>query len=59
VLTAKKVLFDWAKGKAQQICKAYDEQSKDRKRAIYEMLHIQDYKNFLAKSKWEDKVAAL
>jgi hypothetical protein len=42
-----------------QICKAYYEQSKDKKQAIYDMLHIQDYKAFLTKSKWEEKVAAL
>lgn len=42
-----------------QICKAYYEQSKDKKQAIYDMLHIQDYKAFLAKSRWEEKVAAL
>lgn len=42
-----------------QICKAYYEQSKDKKQAIHDMLHIQDYKAFLVKSKWEDKVAAL
>ncbi|WP_432708018.1 TPR end-of-group domain-containing protein [Pedobacter sp.] len=42
-----------------QICKAYYEQSKDKKQAIHDMLHIQDYKAFLNKSKWEKKVAAL
>lgn len=42
-----------------QICKAYYEQSADKKQAIHDMLHIQDYKAFLAKSKWESKVAAL
>jgi hypothetical protein len=42
-----------------QICKAYYEQSKDKKQAVHDMLHIQDYKAFFAKSKWEDKVAAL
>jgi len=42
-----------------QICKSYYEQSADKKQAIYDMLHIQDYNAFLAKSKWEDKVASL
>jgi hypothetical protein len=40
-----------------QICKSYFEQSTNKKQAIHEILHIQDYKAFLAKSKWEDKVA--
>lgn len=42
-----------------QICKAYYEQSKDKKQAIQDMLHIRDYKAFLATSKWAEKVAAL
>ena len=42
-----------------QICKAYYENSVDKKKAIDEMLHIQDYKSFLEKSKWEEKLAAL
>lgn len=42
-----------------QICKSYYEQSTDKNQAVYDMLHIQDYKAFLAKSKWEEKVAAL
>lgn len=42
-----------------QICKSYYEQSTDKKQAIYDMLHIQDYKAFLVKSKWEFKVASL
>ncbi len=42
-----------------EICKAYYEQSKDKKQAIYDMLHIQDYKAFLEKSKWEEKVEEL
>jgi tetratricopeptide (TPR) repeat protein len=41
-----------------QICKSYYEQNTDKKQAIHDMLHIQDYKTFLAKSKWEDKVAS-
>jgi hypothetical protein len=42
-----------------QICKSYYDQSPDKKQAINEMLHIQDYKDFLAKSKWKEKVATL
>lgn len=42
-----------------EICKAYYEQSKDKKQAIYDMLHIQDYKAFLEKSKWQEKVEEL
>ena len=42
-----------------QICRSYYEQSADKKQAIYDMLHIQDYKAFLEKSKWEEKLAKL
>lgn len=38
-----------------QICKAYYDQATDKKKAIYEMLHIQDYKKFLEQSKLEEK----
>lgn len=38
-----------------QICKAYYEQAKDKKKAVYEMLHIQDYKKFLEQSKLDEK----
>jgi Predicted Zn-dependent protease (DUF2268) len=38
-----------------QICKAYYEQAKDKKKAIYEMLHIKDYKKFLEQSKLNEK----
>lgn len=38
-----------------QICKAYYNQAKDKKKAIYEMLHIQDYKKFLEQSKLDEK----
>ena len=38
-----------------QICKAYYEQAKDKKKAIYEMLHLQDYKKFLEQSKLDEK----
>jgi hypothetical protein len=39
-----------------QICKAYYEQTLDKKKAIYEMLHIQDYKKFLEQSKLDEKI---
>ncbi|TAH03306.1 MAG: hypothetical protein EAZ16_07815 [Sphingobacteriales bacterium] len=39
-----------------QICKAYYEQAKDKKKAIYEMLHIKDYKKFLEQSKLDEKL---
>ncbi|CAM3931850.1 TPR end-of-group domain-containing protein [Mucilaginibacter galii] len=42
-----------------QICKSYYEQATDKKQAIYNMLHIQDYKAFLMQSQWESKVAVL
>jgi len=42
-----------------QICRSYYEQSADKKQAVYDMLHIQDYKAFLEKSKWEEKLARL
>lgn len=38
-----------------QICKAYYEQSKDKKKAIFKMLHIENYKLFLEQSKLEEK----
>lgn len=38
-----------------QICKAYYDKAKDKKMAIYEMLHIQDYKKFLDLSKFWEK----
>ncbi len=38
-----------------QICKAYYSQSKDKQKAIYEMLHIKDYKKFLEQSNLEEK----
>ena len=38
-----------------QICKAYYKQAKDKKKAIYEMLHIKDYKKFLEQSKIDEK----
>jgi hypothetical protein len=42
-----------------EICKSYYEQAANKKQAIYDMLHIQDYKAFLAQSKWENKVLSL
>jgi hypothetical protein len=39
-----------------QICKAYYEKAANKKAAINEMLHIQDYKAFLKKSGWEEKL---
>lgn len=42
-----------------QICRSYYEQSANKKQAVYDMLHIQDYKAFLEKSKWEEKLARL
>lgn len=34
-----------------EICKSYYENTKDKKQAIYDMLHIQDYRKFLVDSK--------
>lgn len=42
-----------------QICKSYYDNSNDKKKAIKEMLNIQDYKNFLEKSKWEEKLTKM
>lgn len=42
-----------------QICKSYYENTSNKKQAIYDMLHIQDYKKFLADSKWEKKLDTL
>lgn len=39
-----------------EICKSYYENSKDKKQAIYDMFHIQDYRKFLVDSKWELKL---
>jgi hypothetical protein len=39
-----------------EICKSYYENSKDKKRAIIDMLNIQNYQRFLADSKWEMKL---
>ncbi len=40
-----------------EICKAYYELAADKNQAIYDMLHIKDYKSFLEKSKYEEKVS--
>ena len=39
-----------------QICKAYYEQAKNKKQALFDILHIQDYKKFLSDSEWEKKI---
>lgn len=39
-----------------EICKSYYEQHKDKEQAIYDMLHIRDYRQFLSDSKWESKL---
>lgn len=42
-----------------QICRAYYEQAKDKKQAVHDMLHIQDYPAFLNKSGWDKKISSL
>lgn len=39
-----------------RICKAYYEEQKDKKQAIYDMLHVQDYRKFLELSKLDQKL---
>ncbi len=39
-----------------EICKSYYENFNDKKQAIYNMLHIEDYRKFLTESKWEAKL---
>ena len=39
-----------------EICKSYYENTKDKQQAIYDMLHIRDYRKFLSDSKWESKL---
>ncbi|SFM88391.1 Predicted Zn-dependent protease [Chitinophaga sp. YR627] len=41
-----------------QICRSYYEQATNKKKAIYDMLHIQDYKAFFLQSHWEDKISS-
>ena len=38
-----------------EICKGYYENSEDKKQAVYDMLHITNYKSFLEKSGVEGK----
>jgi len=40
----------------QQICKAYYDNANDKKKAIYEMLHIKDYRKFVEDSKVDEKM---
>ena len=42
-----------------EICKSYYENAEDKKQAIQDMLTIQDYRKFLADSKWESKLQQL
>ncbi|RYE25852.1 MAG: hypothetical protein EOP45_04400 [Sphingobacteriaceae bacterium] len=42
-----------------QICKAYFGQATNKKQAVYNMLHIQDYRKFLTDSKTEDAIIAM
>jgi hypothetical protein len=39
-----------------EICKSYYENSKNKELALYDMLHIQDYRKFLTDSQWELKL---
>ncbi|HUS02749.1 MAG TPA: DUF2268 domain-containing putative Zn-dependent protease [Chitinophagaceae bacterium] len=39
-----------------QICRSYYEEMADKKQAVYDMLHIKDYKDFLAKSRYVEKL---
>jgi uncharacterized protein YjaZ len=39
-----------------EITKAYYENAIDKKQAIYDILHIKDYTDFLTKSRYEEKV---
>lgn len=39
-----------------QVCKSYYEEMPDKKQAIYDMLHIKDYKDFLVKSRYVEKL---
>ena len=42
-----------------QICKAYYDEAADKKQAIYDILHIKDYRQFLAASKVDEKMSRL
>ncbi len=39
-----------------QICKAYYQKANNKKQAVYDILHVQDYKKFLEDSGWEEKL---
>jgi hypothetical protein len=39
-----------------EICKSYYENAMNKKQAVYDMLHIKDYRKFLVDSKWEEKI---
>lgn len=40
----------------QQVCKAYYGDAADKKKAIYEMPHIKDYRKFVEDSKIDEKM---
>ncbi|WP_018629263.1 TPR end-of-group domain-containing protein [Niabella aurantiaca] len=42
-----------------QICKSFYEKAGNKKKAIYDMLHIRDYRQFLKLSGWEEKLAGI
>lgn len=42
-----------------EICKSYYENAKDKHKAIYVMLHIQDYKKFFEDSKFKQKIESM
>lgn len=42
-----------------EICKSYYENSPNKKNAIYEMLHIKNYRQFLVESRWEEKLSRM
>lgn len=39
-----------------EICKSYYEHAADKQKAIYDMFHITDYRQFLKDSQWEEKI---
>lgn len=39
-----------------QLCKSYYDEMPDKKQAVYDMLHIKDYKDFLMKSRYVEKL---
>lgn len=42
-----------------EICKSYYQEMTDKKQAIIDIFHIKDYKDFLQKSRYEEKMAKL